>query len=686
MRKSVLSAAMILAALNVVAQGQTVLSTFTEDFEDIAASTARWDFASREALSGQPASAVGDGSFVVQDISLNQTWATLPTTATGGGTLGPVPANPNGGLRAARIQANDNDATGRLTKSAITLKNTPVLGDYHLTVDIFSSYSNHLAAGSSELSMVGLNTQFTDATAPTQVTGPALASLNADPLNAAVGYSFHMTNEGGYAGDVRIYSAAAIDDGPNFAKRNGAWTGTYSEITTESSLTRTTPGEMGFNSYYDTVYPASEGYPIEGTSGLKWRKAEIIQRGNIINYLENGKIITTLFETTPRTGKISLGVYDAAASVPAVAGETAQSFFLYDNVKLDSLSSAPTNTISATDTYATINAGGTSTVDGDFALTGLMLDGSANTLAGTGALNMGGAGYAAIYANNGAHVVNKAINLNSNIAVYVDQDDSLKLSNISYGANAKDFHKVGVGSLELANFAGRSLTISTGRLKLTSGLSYTQHLVFGYGPTAANGNATLLDVGRSLLAIDYPSAAAAAAQRTQIADRLNTGFNGGAWDGPGIISSDVVAAGSNYTIRLADSTDLGIADGTSWGTHTIDSSTLIFGFTFVADTNLDQAVDFDDLLKLAQNYDATGLDPLVSWTSGDSNFDGTVNFDDLLLLAQLYGGSVSLQGMNMDQAMHDAFESHMALAFSMVPEPTSLAALALGGLVLRRRR
>lgn len=686
MRKSVLSAAMLIAAVSTVAQGQVVLSTFTEDFEDIAASTARWDFASRESLAGQPASTVGDGSFVVQDISLNQAWTTLPTSATGGGTLGPVPANPNGGLRAARIQANDNDANARLAKSAITLKNTPVLGDYHLSVDIFASYSNHLAVGSSEMSMVGLNTQFTDATAPTQVIGPALASLNSDPLNAAVGYSFHTANEGGFAGDVRIYSAAAGDDGPNFAKRNAAWTGTYSEITTESSLTRTTPGEMFFNTYYNTVFPASQGFAIPGSPGLKWRKAEVIQRGNIVTYLENGFVIATLFEPTPRTGKISLGVYDAAASIPANAGETAQSFFLYDNVRLDSLAAAPTNTISATDTYATINAGGTSTVNGDFALTGLTLDNSSNTLAGTGNINMGGQGHAAIYANNGTHVVSKPINLNSNIAVYVDQDDSLELSNISYGANARDFHKVGTGSLTLGNFKGRSLTISTGKVKLSSGLSYTQHLVFGYGPTASNGNATLLDIGRSLLAIDYPTTAGATAQRTQIADRLNTGFNAGAWDGPGINSSDVVAAGSDYTIRLADASELGIADGTAWGSHTIDSTTLIFGFTFVADTNLDQKVSFDDLLKLAQNYDATGLDLLTSWQKGDSNADGNVNFDDLLKLAQLYGGSVTLRGMDLDQAMHDAFQSDMALAFSMVPEPTSLSALALGGLLVRRRR
>ena len=50
------------------------------------------------------------------------------------------------------------------------------------------------------------------------------------------------------------------------------------------------------------------------------------------------------------------------------------------------------------------------------------------------------------------------------------------------------------------------------------------------------------------------------------------------------------------------------------------------------DLNGDGAVDFNDLLILAQHYGQPGTFP-----QGDLNGDGTVGFDDLLILAQNYG-------------------------------------------------
>jgi hypothetical protein len=51
------------------------------------------------------------------------------------------------------------------------------------------------------------------------------------------------------------------------------------------------------------------------------------------------------------------------------------------------------------------------------------------------------------------------------------------------------------------------------------------------------------------------------------------------------------------------------------------------------DLNHDGAVNFADLLKLAQNYGATN----ATWGQGDINGDGVVDFADLLTLAQNYG-------------------------------------------------
>jgi len=54
--------------------------------------------------------------------------------------------------------------------------------------------------------------------------------------------------------------------------------------------------------------------------------------------------------------------------------------------------------------------------------------------------------------------------------------------------------------------------------------------------------------------------------------------------------------------------------------------------------NGDGAVDFNDLLILAQHYGQPGTFP-----QGDLNGDGTVGFDDLLIIAQNYGHTPAAQ-------------------------------------------
>ena len=86
---------------------------------------------------------------------------------------------------------------------------------------------------------------------------------------------------------------------------------------------------------------------------------------------------------------------------------------------------------------------------------------------------------------------------------------------------------------------------------------------------------------------------------------------------------------------------------------------------------MDGIVNFDDLLRLAKNYNGTGK----AWTQGDSNNDGFVTFGDLLLLAKNYNQSAA------------AFGADWSLAQSLVPEPTvSMALAALVPFGAKRRR
>lgn len=98
--------------------------------------------------------------------------------------------------------------------------------------------------------------------------------------------------------------------------------------------------------------------------------------------------------------------------------------------------------------------------------------------------------------------------------------------------------------------------------------------------------------------------------------------------------------------------------------------------THFGDANLNGAVDFDDLLLLAQNYGNTNN--ATGWSLGNFDGSGGVTFDDLLLLAANYGQGTA----NLTPA---AFAADWAAAQAIVPEPATLA-LAAGGLLLARRR
>ena len=95
----------------------------------------------------------------------------------------------------------------------------------------------------------------------------------------------------------------------------------------------------------------------------------------------------------------------------------------------------------------------------------------------------------------------------------------------------------------------------------------------------------------------------------------------------------------------------------------IDDNSLTLAECFPGDTNMDNKVNFTDLLTLAQHY---GLTSGQSCATGDFTDDGAVTFDDLLILAQHYGQNAN--------------------ALAAVPEPTGAILTVPLGLLLRRRR
>jgi hypothetical protein len=88
--------------------------------------------------------------------------------------------------------------------------------------------------------------------------------------------------------------------------------------------------------------------------------------------------------------------------------------------------------------------------------------------------------------------------------------------------------------------------------------------------------------------------------------------------------------------------------------------------TNYGDANLDKATDFVDFQALLNNWQANGSS--IGWAQGDFNGDGTVDFLDFQVLLNYWNPA----GWNF--------------APSETPEPASLSLLALGVVVILRRR
>jgi fibronectin-binding autotransporter adhesin len=174
--------------------------------------------------------------------------------------------------------------------------------------------------------------------------------------------------------------------------------------------------------------------------------------------------------------------------------------------------------------------------------------------------------------------------------------------------------------------------------------------------------------------------------RGQIVAAFNTG--GAAWTGSGITSTNAAASSSNAVGYALASEVLPFTDGandTFMGSP-VDKNTVVARFTLAGDATLDGGVDFNDLVKLAQNYNTTVSTTTESWWNhGDFTYDGIVDFNDLVKLAQNYNTALPSQPIAGAPAV---FEADLARAFASVPEPSGalLSLIAAGGLSMVRRR
>jgi autotransporter-associated beta strand protein len=197
----------------------------------------------------------------------------------------------------------------------------------------------------------------------------------------------------------------------------------------------------------------------------------------------------------------------------------------------------------------------------------------------------------------------------------------------------------------------------------------------------STSGAGTLDLQNNALVVDYTGSTPFDSVKAAILLGFNS--SGTPWAGHGITSSTAAASPTSYGVGYAEASGIFGAGGGTFDGQSVDGTAVLARFTKLGDATLDGAVDFNDLVKLAQNYNTSG----TSWNSGDFTYDGTTDFNDLVKLAQNYNTALAAQAIPGAPAV---FEADLARALAQVPEPSTLhlilaATLGIAGKRHRRR-
>jgi hypothetical protein len=152
-----------------------------------------------------------------------------------------------------------------------------------------------------------------------------------------------------------------------------------------------------------------------------------------------------------------------------------------------------------------------------------------------------------------------------------------------------------------------------------------------------------LDLNDNEMIVDYTGASPLSAVTAMLA----SGFNGGSWNGAGIMSSSAAAAAGSSLKTALGIMEASDTAATSFAGQAVDNTALLIRYTAAGDANLDGSVDTLDFNLLASNFSQSGK----RWFNGDFDYDSAVDTIDFNLLAANFSEIVPAPAASLTSAL-----------------------------------
>ena len=312
-------------------------------------------------------------------------------------------------------------------------------------------------------------------------------------------------------------------------------------------------------------------------------------------------------------------------------------------------------------------AGGNVNIDAPLTIGTVKFDSASSyTLSGSNTISLQG-GAPHIMSLQGNHTISAPVLLRQSAGLVAD-GGTLTIQNLSVDTGAAvpvEIYTGGTGVVAANRYVALGLYVTSGTTRVIPGgtsasTSNVKRLRIAGGSTPI----AKLDITNNAFVVDYSGVSPLAEVRAQI----TSAYNGGAWTGNGITSSNANA--SNFGIGYAEASTLPSVPAIF---GSVDADAVLFRHTRYGDANLDGQVNLSDFNRLASNFGATSGD----WSQGDFNYDGNVNLTDFNRLASNFGLSAAGPEVTPDD---------WARLGAAVPEPSSVALLGIGAIATMRRR